>query len=64
MTDASVRTCENFLYFFTDEVAAIRQLAIFSNLNVDLLVAAAHSAVFEQIELVSIPTRLQISLRY
>lgn len=50
---AAVRICENFLYFLTDKVATIRQPAP-SNLNVDLPVAPAHFAVFEQVELVSL----------
>lgn len=48
LADASVRTYENFLYFFNDKVATIRQLAS-SNLNVDLPVAPAHTAVFERV---------------
>lgn len=44
MADASVRTCENFLYFFTGKVSTIRQVSS-SNLNVDLPTALAHSSV-------------------
>uniref|UniRef100_A0A8C1UC21 Reverse transcriptase domain-containing protein n=1 Tax=Cyprinus carpio TaxID=7962 RepID=A0A8C1UC21_CYPCA len=53
LTDASVSTCENFLHFFINKVESVRQLTTNSSVT-DSVVAAAHSAVFEQFEPVSL----------
>uniref|UniRef100_A0A671US34 Reverse transcriptase domain-containing protein n=1 Tax=Sparus aurata TaxID=8175 RepID=A0A671US34_SPAAU len=57
VTDVSIATCENFLHHFVDKVDSVRKdtsKSVITNTNKDLLAAPAHSAVFDQFELVSL----------
>ena len=56
VTDVSIATCENFPHHFVDKADSVREdtsKSVIMNTNKDLLVAPAHSAVFDQFELVS-----------
>ena len=53
----TIATCENFLKFFVDKVDSVRKdtsESVFMSTNRDSPVAPAHSAVFDQFELVSL----------
>ena len=57
MNDVSIATCEYFLHHFVDKVDSLRKYtskSVIMNTNKDLLITPAHSAVFDQFELVSL----------